>query len=348
METVVQHPVEPDLQLLTEWGDADGPARRRKAIVATLALHVAFVLVLAALPPITATNQEAGPVHIVTPLIEPPTELTQKAPNRSKVSAEFELQSSAPRPRLNLPPGPEPAPREKPRPAVIPQSPAPKPDAQISLPEPPKVDTGVKEPKIDVPQIAQTPPPPAPTVEKPKIVMENLGGPKASLPPGQSQVPIPNTSIAEAIRSQRGPGFLGGAATGGDPGAADPNIFGGIRQPPSPGSPLAGFELKSDPLGVDFRPYLTQVLATVRRNWMAVYPESARLGLRGRVAVQIRIVRDGKVAKLVYAQQSGSHALDEAAVSGVSASNPLPPLPGEFKGDHIDIQLNFVYNAPHR
>jgi TonB family protein len=135
---------------------------------------------------------------------------------------------------------------------------------------------------------------------------------------------------------------------GGDPGAADPNIFGGINQPPSPGTPLAGFELKSDPMGVDFRPYLTQILATVRRNWMSVYPESARLGLRGRVALQIRIVRNGIIAKLVYAQQSGSHALNEAAVAGVGASNPLPPLPGEFKGDHIDIQLNFVYNAPHR
>ncbi|MGP8245674.1 MAG: TonB family protein [Bryobacteraceae bacterium] len=347
METVVQRPVEPDLHLLTEWGDADGPVRRRKAALATVAVHAALILTLAALPPITATNDRAEPARIVTPLIEPPTELTQKAPNRSRISAEFELQPSAPRPRLNLPPGPEPAPREKPRPAVIPQSPAPKPEAQISLPEPPKVDTGVKEPKIEVPQIAQTPPPPPPSVEKPKIVLENLGGPKAPPPPGQSKVPIPNISISGAIHSQHGTG-LGGATMGGDPGAADPDIFGGIRQPPSPGSPLAGFELKSDPMGVDFRPYLTQVLATVRRNWMAVYPESARLGLRGRVAVQIRIVRDGKVAKLVYAQQSGSHALDEAAVSGVSASNPLPPLPGDFKGDHIDIQLNFVYNAPHR
>ncbi|MGA2118795.1 MAG: TonB family protein [Bryobacteraceae bacterium] len=347
METVVQRPVESDLHLLTEWGDADGPARRRKALAATVAVHVGLILTLAALPPIMAPNEVPQPVHIITPLIEPPTELTQKAPNRSKISAEFELQPSAPRPRLNLPPGPEPAPHEKPRPAVIPQSPAPKPEAQISLPEPPKVDTGVKEPKIEVPQIAQAPPPPAPTVEKPKMVMENLGGPKGSPPPGQSQVPIPNTSIAEAVHNQRGTG-LGGAAMGGDPGAADPNIFGGINQPPSPGTPLAGFELKSDPMGVDFRPYLTQVLATVRRNWMAVYPESARLGLRGRVSLQIRITRNGIIAKLVYAQQSGSHALNEAAVAGVSTSNPLPSLPGEFRGDHIDIQLNFVYNAPHR
>jgi TonB family protein len=212
------------------------------------------------------------------------------------------------------------------------------------------VDTGVREPKIEVPQIAQAPaqPPSLPPVDKPKIVMENLGGPKAPPPQGQSRVPIPSTSISDAVHGSLHSLGTGGATAGGDPGASDPNILGGFNQPPSPGSPLAGFELKSDPMGVDFRPYLTQILATVRRNWLAVYPESARLGLRGRVAVQIRISRDGKVIKLVYAQQSGSHALDEAAVSGVSASNPLQPLPGEFKGDHIDIQLNFVYNAPHR
>ena len=40
-------------------------------------------------------------------------------------------------------------------------------------------------------------------------------------------------------------------------------------------------QLLSDPMGVDFKPYLIRVLATVKRNWFAVYPESARFGLRG-------------------------------------------------------------------
>jgi TonB family protein len=347
METVVQDPAETDLHLLTEWGDPEGPSRHRKALAATLGIHVVLILTLMVLPSAGPANEPVELPKIVTPLVEPPTELTQKAPNRSKVATEFELQPSTPRPRLDLPPGPPPSLREKPRPAVIPQSPGPKQEAQISLPEPPKMDAGVNQPKIEVPQLGQAAIQPTPPPEKPKLQLENLGGPKGAPPPGQSRVPIPNSSISEAVHSVHGIG-TGNMTVGGDPGAADPDIFGGFHQTAAPGSPLAGFELKSDPMGVDFRPYLTQVLATVRRNWMSVYPESARLGLRGRVAVQIRIIRDGKVAKLVYAQQSGSHALDEAAVSGVSASNPLPPLPGDFKGDHIDIQLNFVYNAPHR
>ena len=43
----------------------------------------------------------------------------------------------------------------------------------------------------------------------------------------------------------------------------------------------SGLELLSDSRGVDFRSYLTQILAAVKRNWQAVIPESAR---RGRTA----------------------------------------------------------------
>jgi outer membrane biosynthesis protein TonB len=45
---------------------------------------------------------------------------------------------------------------------------------------------------------------------------------------------------------------------------------------------------------------------------------------------------------------SGTEALDRAAVAGVSASNPFPPLPGEFKGDQIRVQLVFFYNVASR
>jgi TonB family protein len=100
-------------------------------------------------------------------------------------------------------------------------------------------------------------------------------------------------------------------------------------------------------MGVDFRPYMAQILAAVKRNWANVMPESVlRLGRRGKTSIQIRIVRSGGVAKLVISSSAGSDPLDRAAVAGISASNPFPPLPAEFKGDHIDLQFNFAYNMP--
>ena len=97
-------------------------------------------------------------------------------------------------------------------------------------------------------------------------------------------------------------------------------------------------------MGVDFKPYLIRVLSAVKRNWMAVVPESARLGRRGKVVIQFVISKDGSVPKLVIATPSGAEALDRAAVAGISASNPFPPLPSEFRGAVIRLQLNFLYN----
>ena len=45
-------------------------------------------------------------------------------------------------------------------------------------------------------------------------------------------------------------------------------------------------------------------------------------------------------------QASGENALDRAAVAVISASVPFPPLPSEFKGDRIVLQMNFAYNMP--
>ena len=99
-------------------------------------------------------------------------------------------------------------------------------------------------------------------------------------------------------------------------------------------------------MGVDFRPYLLQVLAAVRRNWFAVYPEAARLGQRGQVVLEFAIAKQGAVAKVIFSNESGAKALDQAAVAAISASNPLPPLPVEFRGDRVVLQMTFQYNMP--
>jgi len=72
------------------------------------------------------------------------------------------------------------------------------------------------------------------------------------------------------------------------------------------------------------------------------------MGRPGRVLIQFIIDRNGRVPKLVIATPSGTEAFDRAAVAGISASNPFPPLPTEFKGERIVVQLNFAYNMPRR
>src|SRR5579863_7872322 len=47
--------------------------------------------------------------------------------------------------------------------------------------------------------------------------------------------------------------------------------------------------------GVDFNDYLARVVDSVKRNWYSVMPESARLGEKGRVVLQFRIMSSGAV-----------------------------------------------------
>jgi len=133
-----------------------------------------------------------------------------------------------------------------------------------------------------------------------------------------------------------------------DPETYSPNRPDAFGRLPSPYKNLVTPQLLSDPHGVNFRPYLIQVLLAVKKNWLAVIPESAHMGRRGYVTLQFIIARNGSVPKLVISSPSGTEAFDRAAVAGVSASNPFPPLPSEFPGSEIRVQLGFTYNEPRR
>ena len=100
----------------------------------------------------------------------------------------------------------------------------------------------------------------------------------------------------------------------------------------------------SDTRGVDFGPYLARLVYIVRRNWLAVIPESARLGEKGRVAVVFEILKDGSMPQERMVASSGSDPLDRAAFNGIHASAPFPPLPTEFTGNHLVLQFIFLYN----
>jgi TonB family protein len=213
-----------------------------------------------------------------------------------------------------------------------------------ALPEPPSVDAA-KAPLPPGPASPPAPPPQIQAEEKPKLAFETPG--RLSPPPNSSglapRLQPPGSSVMEAARAAVR-GGRGGVIVGDQDLAGSAGIGGGLLQAPAPGRTATALEMISDPAGVDFKPYLIRILAAVKRNWLAVIPESARLGRAGRVAIEFAINRDGHVPKLVIAMPSGTDALDRAAVAGISASNPFPPLPSEFRGDQIRLQFTFSYN----
>lgn len=339
METLVRSSVEnpAELHLLTSWEQDRG--RVREAGLLSVAAHVAAIVALLLMP--RSFMQPRRHVEQITPLIEPPTELTQKAPNKGPVAKEVTVEALEPHPRIQIPNSPPSTTRPE---AKISSPPQPPP---APLPEPPQIQAGNLQPPRGLPVGPPTvQPPQIQEQEKPKLAFETPTAPPPS--GGVGRFARPDTSVAGAIRDLTRGGAQGGLTVGDD--TSDVGVGGigsGLNLPPSPGRQASSLELLSDPKGVNFQPYMLQVLAAVRRNWFAVYPESARMGLRGKVEAQFAIAKDGSIPKLVIVLHSVP-ALERAAVAGIDASHPFPPFPAEYSGDHIVLKLTFSYNMPRK
>ena len=346
-EVQVSREAAPELTLcLLDSIHPEAPSRMIGVGVASICVNLLLLLTLtelarmegtAPLPPDRPVDYRSKSVPLILP-----TELTQKAPNRKAVAKEMKLEELLAKPEM------KPVVAKKfTAPAVAKASPPP---APAPLPEPPQ--TKLAQAMPPTPGLnPNLPPPPAPApqiqpVEKPKLAFEIPGSSTPSqAPPGAGRIVPPKASVDEAIRSvARGGG--GGVTIGDVPDETfSPPVPG---RAPAPGRQASNIELLSDPMGVDFKPYLISVLAAVRKNWFAVIPESVHYGRRGKVSIQFSINRLGSVPKLVIVLPSGTEALDRAAIAGISASNPFPPLPAEYRGEQIRLQLAFYYNAASR
>lgn len=220
------------------------------------------------------------------------------------------------------------------------------------LPGPPEPERVVKElPNAPKPQpnVATETPPEAPA-PKP-----DLSRPTAKLePPDQPQpnrglvLPkfSPGRAIEESSREAAQNSSRSQAISGPMPGAGRQVPGGGGA--PGTGLLTNGVELLTPTEGVDFSNYLARVLASVRQNWYAVMPSSARLGDRGRVVLQFRIMKEGVVppSEPALLLTSGKEPLDHAAISAIRTSSPFEPLPPAFSGPYIELRFIFLYNLP--
>ena len=118
--------------------------------------------------------------------------------------------------------------------------------------------------------------------------------------------------------------------------------------------------------GADLKAYADSVLRAVQPKWIELRPavatdadgnlyvaetENSRVrkvaagSANGRVELQLAVMPDGRVTKIVFVAKSGIAALDSAAAGAIVDSNPLPPLPAEFKGDRIVLEIGFLYGV---
>jgi len=218
-------------------------------------------------------------------------------------------------------------------PELKPEIPAPAP-----APERPPSDL----PEAPKPQIPITSAPTAPTqpVTPAPSHLEPVA-PATPANPSHPNLQLPQSSPGKLIQDQISEAISQGRRQGG--------IYSGGPGVPRAGGPGVGegYQILSDTQGVDFSAYITRLLATLKRNWIAVMPESAKWD-KGVVFTTFQINPDGSVPPPdpQLERTSGREPLDNAAISAIHASNPFEPLPSQFHGPYLKLRIIFIYNIP--
>ncbi len=319
--------------LLLQLADERSRARRREAVFGSIILHLLLIILILVDPKLFRSHPHAyvfnperlQPNQKLTYLELPPNLKIPKPrkPVHSNVISNRSLQihqhhrvlSSLAAPRL-----------------APPRPPAPKLLAENRPSAPPPRPSG----------------PPAPRPGKPaagkghqgKIRLRNV--PRENSP----MLDLPGMSVADQLRAAMRAVARERVQGGGQSAATT----GQLPAPPT-GAPGGGngqvgdaVQILTNTQGVDFSSYLQRIVHEVRINWYAVMPEEAYLGMKGRVVIIFEIERNGAVPGLQLISPSGTQSFDHAALAAISASNPFPPLPKQFRGPHIRLQFSFFYN----
>lgn len=126
---------------------------------------------------------------------------------------------------------------------------------------------------------------------------------------------------------------------------------------PKPGASNAGTEpdenasrgvaILSPTEGVNFAPYIREMLKSVQAHWYKAMPQEAIQGqAAGQVSVIFSIQPDGRLGEEQVDSSSGVRSFDAAAINSIHDSSPLQPLPKEFRGSYLRLKITFAYNRP--
>ncbi len=170
-------------------------------------------------------------------------------------------------------------------------------------------------------------PPPQPDAE-PKQIPKKVADAGAMVAP----TGIPNDKPQAAAT----PANLSKSQASAQSKAAPPQVF--ESQDKAIRSEGSGFfDTKGFPLG----DYASVIIERVKGNWSI--PSNLR-NSAGRTTVIFFIDKDGRFTDARIVTSSGSSSLDLAALNAIIGSNPFPPLPKGFPGDHVGAKFVFSYN----
>ena len=111
-----------------------------------------------------------------------------------------------------------------------------------------------------------------------------------------------------------------------------------------PHKPTQGVDILSDTQGVDFGPYVTQIMRLVRDSWNKSLAESTSPlpGAGGVTLIHIAIHADGTMAGVRLDGSSRDPSLDHIAWKSITQLKSLPPLPVAFTESAFEVRIHFI------
>jgi protein TonB len=188
------------------------------------------------------------------------------------------------------------------------RSPAP---VQAPVPAPPP---SAPKPKIEKPAVEEAP---RPSKEALLLPAKEDKKKKPTPPP----VSRPGTAATPAVSLPSAGEETAGAAGAG---AAGPGASAGIGS------------LKLDQADFKYPVYIERLVLIISTNWF-----KPAQSVQTNPVVHFQIERDGTITDPRVVTSSGLPFVDRAALRAVMASSPLPPLPAEYGGPHLGIQVVF-------
>jgi hypothetical protein len=310
-----------DANLLMEAKDKRDPKWDLLTRVMSVIVHIGLIIFLISLPkifpPHAPTDEDIASAKRDLNWIYTPPDLPKTAPPAPpKLHITPKILNKVSPPLVHAP---APAPTPAPAPAPLVKPPADLPDA----PRAQAVVPQQTQPTQPAPSRLEPVPPPSPAQ-------------------GHLNLGLHDDSPGKQIEDQIQDAIRHGGSHGG--------VYPGGPATPGRGGPGMGqaYQILSDTQGVDFSNYIQRLLATLKRNWDAIMPESAMMGERGLTSTTFKIRPDGSVVPPdpILERTSGKEPLDNAAMSAIHASNPFEPLPSQFHGPYLELRIWFDYNIP--
>lgn len=197
-----------------------------------------------------------------------------------------------------------------------------------SLPPGPEGGGGEAEEVEDTPLKPELNPP-EPDEDAVKLAEKTAKKPEPA-PVKQPDKPKPQVAPDKAAPVSRVPAVSAAAPKG--PGQGP---VGGGREGDKPAGPIT-LEGGAD---FPFAFYISAIEKKIGKNWR---PPDLTTRAKPKVLVFFRIDRKGRLSDIRVEESSGIAFVDRSALSAVTVSSPLPPLPDEFEGRSLGVHYTFV------